>query len=97
MIYLSKKKSNIQTEIGSYILLCRIIFRHNFLKTSQKLNVILKLNDISILNYNSLNNIFLIKILKKNIKLEFNLLKVIMKNLNLLFADTLDQKYISDI
>ena len=70
-----KKKSNIQTEIGSYILLCRIILRHNFLKTSQKLNVILKLNDISILNYNSVNNIFLIKILKKNIKLEFNLLK----------------------
>tara|TARA_Y100000590_G_scaffold213372_1_gene241801 strand:+ start:66988 stop:67533 length:546 start_codon:yes stop_codon:yes gene_type:complete len=68
--YKMLKKTNAETDFSSYIYLGNHILKLSNLTELQKLNCILKINDITLLNINSKNITNLIPNIKKNIKFE---------------------------
>ncbi len=69
-----KKKTDLSTNVGSFIYLGNLILKLKKINFYQKLNVLIKINDISVCKYKYLNNnekFFL----KQNLKREFELLK----------------------
>ncbi len=77
------KKSNLDTTFLSYIYLGYYILKLNCLTELQKLNCILKINDITLLNIKSKYISNLIPLIKKNIKFEINkTIKYAKKSIN---------------
>lgn len=77
------KKSNINTIFSSYIYLGYHILKLDCLTELQKLNCILKINDITLLNIKSKYISDLIPLIKKNIKFEVNkTIKYAKKSIN---------------
>ena len=67
-----KKITNINTNFASYIYLGNHLLKLKNLTDVQKLNCILKINDITLLNINSKDILTLIPFIKKNIEFEIN-------------------------
>ena len=70
-----RKKTNKNACIGTYLKLSNLIIKNKLLNDIQKLNIILKINDLLlILNFNKINKTIKDE-LKKNINYERNLIK----------------------
>ena len=77
------KKSNLNTIFSSYIYLGYHILKLDYLTELQKLNCILKINDITLLNIKSKHISDLIPLIKENIKFEVNkTIKYAKKSIN---------------
>tara|TARA_Y100000996_G_C22477839_1_gene624921 strand:+ start:579 stop:1064 length:486 start_codon:yes stop_codon:yes gene_type:complete len=71
-----KKKSNRNACIQSYIIFCKFLIKDKNINDIQKLNTILKINDLLILKFNKNKHRALIENFKKNIQYEKKLLKL---------------------
>jgi hypothetical protein len=65
-----KKRSNTETVLDSYIFLGILVKKLDSLNEIQKLNCLLKLNDITIIKYNKKKHLNLFPYIKKNITYE---------------------------
>ena len=70
-----KKKSNKIACLKTYFLFSKFLIESNQINSLQKLNTILKINDIFILRFNKTKHIDLIEYFKKNIQYERKLIK----------------------
>jgi len=70
-----KKKNNEQTNIYTYIFLAFFLNKLKNINISQKLNCLLKLNDLVLINQDKINNKNYSKLIVQNLKIELNLLK----------------------
>ena len=71
-----KKKSNRNACIQSYIIFCKFLIKDKNVNDLQKLNTILKVNDLLILKFNKNKHLALIENFKKNIQYEKKLLNL---------------------
>jgi len=70
-----KKKTNKDACFNSYIMFSNFMMKDKRINNLQKLNTILKINDLLILKFKSSKHSNLIKLFKKNIEFEKKLLK----------------------
>ena len=69
-----KKLSNENVDFSAYIYLGNNLINFSKINELQKLNCILKINDISLINFKKKENLKLIYNIKKNIKYEIKLI-----------------------
>ena len=81
-------KNQILILFSSYIYLGYHILKLDYLTELQKLNCILKINDITLLNIKSKHISDLIPLIKENIKFEVNKTIKYAKSLSIIFANT---------
>jgi|MDTC01.2.fsa_nt_gb hypothetical protein len=78
--YRFKKINNSNTKIDSYIYLASLIIRLPNINIYQKLNTLLKLNDISLLNSSKIKKNYLKFLLSQNIKQEMIMINMICEH-----------------